>query len=108
MSKVVHKNKKQEALTVSTQILSEVLDCTNCNGVAFQINGIAATAGSAKLQHSLDGSNYADITGATVTLGASAAFIINVPSLYAGFVRASVTLSAGPGNYDYFFLAKEN
>ena len=107
MSKVVHE-KDSQVLTVSTdQVLTKKIDITNCNGVSFQLNGITGTAGSAKLQQSLDGSNWEDIASATSTLAANEANIINVSGLYTAFVRAVVTLSAGAGTYSYFFLGKE-
>ena len=106
MSKVVHKN-GSIALAVSNDQVVDKVDITNYNGVSFQLNGIAGTAGSAKLQHSLDNSNWEDIASATSTLAASEANIINVAGLYTGHVRALVTLSAGAGTYSYYFLAKE-
>lgn len=106
MSKAIHK-KSAVALTVSVNQVIDNLDITNCNGVSFQINGIAGTAGSAKLQHSLDNQNWVDIPSATTTLSPNAGNIINVAALYTGHVRALVTLSAGAGTYDYYFLGKE-
>ena len=52
MSKVVHKN-GSIALAVSSDQVVDKVDITNYNGVSFQLNGIAGTAGSAKLQHSI-------------------------------------------------------
>lgn len=107
MSKVSHK-KDTVALTVATNQVLATFDITNCNGVAIQLNGIVGTVGSMKVQHSNDNTNWMDITSATLTLTASAANIINIVQLYTGHVRVLVTLSAGAGDYDYFFLGKEN
>jgi hypothetical protein len=107
MSKAVHEKGTQTLTVSSDQVLTQKIDITSCNGVSFQLNGISGTAGSAKLQHSLDGSNWEDITSATSTLAASEANIINVSGLYSAHVRALVTLSGGAGSYSYFFLAKE-
>ena len=106
MSKVVHK-KSTKALTVSSDQVLDVLDVTNCNGVSVQLNGIAATSGSMKLQYSNDSTNWEDIPSATSTLAANEANIINTPNIYTGFVRALVTLAAGAGTYSYFMLGKE-
>lgn len=106
MAKAVHKN-GSVALTVSSNQVVDALDITNCNGASFQLNGIVGSAGSAKLQHSLDNQNWVDIPSATVTLTASAANIINATGLYTGHIRALVTLSAGAGTYNYYFLGKE-
>ena len=106
MSKVVHK-KETVALTVSSNQVVGVLDITNCNGVSVQINGIAGTAGTIKLQRSNDNTNWEDISGATATLGASVPKIIDIGPVYIGHVRALVTLSGGAGTYDVYFLGKE-
>ena len=106
MSKVVHK-KETVALTVSSNQVVGVLDITNCNGVSVQINGIAGTAGTMKLQRSNDNTNWEDISGATATLGASVPKIIDIGPVYFGHVRALVTLSGGAGTYDVYFLGKE-
>ena len=106
MSKAIHK-KGTVALPLTTETLVDYIDCTNCNGVSFQLNGITGTAGTMKLQQSNDGSLWEDITSATSTLAASEANIINVSGLYTGHVRALVTLSGGNGDYSYFILAKE-
>jgi hypothetical protein len=106
MSKVVHK-KGSIALTVSADQVIDNIDATNCNGVSIQLNGIAGTAGSMKLQYSNDNTNWQDIPSATATLAANAANIINFAGLYAAHVRALVTLSGGAGTYNYYILAKE-
>lgn len=106
MSKVVHK-KTSVALTVSSNQVAAVLDITNCNGVSAQLNGIANTAGSMKLQRSNDNANWEDIPNATATLGASVPKIIDVGPIYSGHVRLLVTLSGGAGTYDVYLLGKE-
>lgn len=106
MSKVVHKKDTVDLIVGANQLVA-VLDITNCNGCSIQLNGIAGTAGSMKLQCSNDNTNWIDIASASVTLSASSANIINLAQLYTGHVRALVTLSGGAGSYDYFFLGKE-
>ena len=106
MSKVIHK-KDSKALTVSNDQEVIRLDVTNCNGASVQLNGIAGTAGSMKLQQSNDNTNWEDIASATSTLAANEANIINVAGLYTGHIRALVTLSAGAGTYSVFALGKE-
>lgn len=107
MSKVVHKQ-GEKSLTVFADQVLDYIDVTNCNGVSIQLNGIAGTAGSMKLQQSNDNNNWEDIPSATSTLAANEANIINVSNVYTGHVRALVTLSAGAGAYKYFILAKEH
>ena len=106
MSKVIHK-KDSKALTVSSDQEVIRLDVTNCNGASVQLNGIAGTSGSMKLQQSNDNTNWEDIPSATSTLAANEANIINVSGLYTGHIRALVTLSAGAGTYTAFALGKE-
>lgn len=107
MSRVVHKT-GEIALAVATDQIVAVLDITNCNGVSVQLNGIASTAGSMKIQQSNDNQNWEDIPSATSTLAASEANIINVANLYTGHVRVLVTLSGGAGTYKFFMLCKEH
>lgn len=106
MAKTTHK-KGTVALTVSSNQLVDYIDITSCNGASVQLNGIAGTAGSMKLQHSNDGTNWLDIPSATLTLVASSANIINQSALYTAHVRLLVTLSGGAGSYNYYILGKE-
>ena len=106
MSKVTHKQ-ATVALTIAANQQALTLDVTNCNGASVQLNGLASTAGSMKLQYSNDNTNWEDIPSATSTLAASEANIINVSGLYTGHIRALVTLSGGAGTYSLFALGKE-
>jgi hypothetical protein len=109
MSKATHKN-TTVALTVAANQVLGTLDITNCNGACVQLNSLAATAGSMKLQRSLDNTNWEDIASATKTLTASGVAVantINISAEYSGHIRALVTLSGGAGDYDFFMLGKE-
>lgn len=98
----------KKTLAVATDQELIIIDMTQYNGIAVQLNGLAATSGSMKLQHSNDQKLWEDIPSATSTLTASEANIINASNIYAGFVKVLVTLAAGPGEYAYSFLAKEH
>jgi hypothetical protein len=107
MSKVVHK-KGTKTLTVSTDQVLDTFDITNCNGFSLQVNGITLTAGSIQLQYSNDNTTWANL-GTSVALGAGAvANVINQAGIYTGHIRVLITISAGPGDYNYFLLGKEN
>lgn len=107
MSKSAPKNSKATLTVTADQVLA-IIDMSMYNGIAVQLNGIGSTAGSMKLQHSNDQKLWSDISGATLTLAANVANIINQPNIYAGSVRILVTLSNGAGSYDYAILAKEH
>jgi hypothetical protein len=53
-----------------------------------------ALAGNLKLQGSIDGVTYTDVSGGTTALSALAAFI-NVPNVYYPYVRIAVSPTAG-------------
>lgn len=107
MSKTSHKL-ITKTLAVAVDQVVGTFDATSCNGVSVQINGIAATAGSMKLQRSNDNTNWEDIPSATATLAASVAKIIEVSQFYSAHVRIMVTLSGGAGDYTFFVLGKEH
>ena len=107
MSKVVHVKNTLNLIVATDQEVARI-DVTNCNGVSAQLNGIAGTAGSMKLQQSNDNTNWVDIPSATATLAPTAANIISVPNIYTGHVRLLATLSGGAGEYNAFLLGKEH
>ncbi len=106
MSKVVHK-KHTVTLAIAANQFAGSLDVTNCNGVSVQINGPAANNGQIKLQWSNDNTNWHDIAGATANINPGTSQLVNVPNLYAAHVQALVTVTAGAGEYNLFFLGKE-
>jgi len=106
MSKCTHK-KETVTLSVASNQVVGTLDVTNCNGASVQLNGLAGSAGSMKLQQSNDNTNWADIASATATISGVGPYIINVSALYTGHIRALVTLSGGAGSYTAYFLGKE-
>lgn len=108
MSKTLHKQILAVPLIVAADQVVGTLDITSCNGVSVQVNPPALAAGSIKLQRSNDNTNWEDIPSATATLAATAAKMINVADLYAGHVRIIATISAGPGEYNFFLLGKEH
>lgn len=106
MSKAYHKKVTVTLTNTANQVVG-ALDITNCNGASVQMNTAAGASGSMKLQESNDNTNWADIASATATISGAAANIINVSARYTGHVRLLVTLSAGAGSYDVYFLGKE-
>lgn len=104
MARSEYKNKTY-TLAVTTQSL-DPFDITNYSGCSLSIVGPGAGAGSMKLQHSNDGANWKDIAGATDTLAAGFG-LINFHGLHTGFVKGVITLSAGAGDYQTKYLAKD-
>lgn len=114
MAQTVKKNLTNVALTVATTNI-EAFDVTNQVGVSVTVQSPAGAAGSVKLQMSnINSSNTNDWTDvpttiiATGTLVASGSVTISsIAGVRAAFVRAVVTVSAGAGNYNIYYLAKE-
>lgn len=116
MARSEQKQYLAQALTVSTQTVGQPFDITNYSGIAVTIKTPALAAGSMFLQwcnlaSTVDADwqavNTTAYPNATVTLGASGSYTVNVHGLHVGFIRIRVTLSAGPGNYDFYILAKD-
>ncbi|HAB98235.1 MAG TPA: hypothetical protein DCE71_00215 [Parachlamydiales bacterium] len=98
------------ALTNTSNQEAVRIDLSNCNGVSFQLNSLAATSGSMRVQRSNDGTNWEDVSGATKTLTNAATNVANtleVSPIYSGFARLLVTLAAGGGTYTAIAFGKE-
>ena len=115
MAQTIKKNLFSQALTVTTNNI-EALDVTNHVGVSVTVRSPAGGAGSVKLQmsnigNSATATDWTDVPTticATGTLVASGSVTIStIAGIRAAFVRAVVTVSAGAGNYDIYYVAKE-
>lgn len=114
MAQTVKKNLTGVALTVATTAI-ESFDVTNQVGVSVTVKSPAGAAGTFKLQMSninstldADWTDVPTTIAATGTLVASgSATVSTISGIRAAFVRAVVTVSAGAGNYNIYYLAKE-
>lgn len=109
------KNLYSQALTVSANVI-ESFDITHFSGCAVTVKSPAGAAGSVKLQYSnINSSVAADWTDIPTSIIAASATLVAAGSvtlasfagIHAGFVRAVVTVSAGAGNFDIYYLAKD-
>lgn len=80
-------------------------DITNYSGFCVSAFFPGAT-GTMKLQRSNDGTNWVDIASATATFSGGHA-LIDTATIHAAFVRPVFDISAGAGNYDVRYLAKD-
>lgn len=89
----------------------EVFDITNFSGVSITLVSPAAATGTLKLQYcnfnSTTDADWTDIPTASLAVVASGSVTLNTGSIHAGFIKPVVTLSAGAGNYDVYYLAKD-
>lgn len=114
MAQTVKKNLTNVALTVATTAI-EAFDVTNQVGVSVTVQAPAGAAGSVKLQmsniNSATAADWTDVPTTIVAVGTLVASgsvtISTISGLRAAFVRAVVTVSAGAGNYNVYYLAKE-
>jgi hypothetical protein len=101
---------KTQPLTVSTNQI-ESFDITNFSGVAVTVISPAGAVGTLKVQYSNINSpnlaDWTDIPSATIAVVASGGVTLDISNTHAGFVKAVITLSAGAGNYDIYYLAKD-
>jgi hypothetical protein len=65
-----------------------------------------AIAGSLKLQASNDGTNWADISGASVSISGDASLIYEKASAQYRFVRAALSLTAGAADVEVSLFAR--
>jgi hypothetical protein len=97
-------------LTVSANAI-ESIDITNFSGCAITVISPAGAAGTFKLQYSNinspNAADWTDIPSASLAIVASGGSTLDISNTHAGFVRAVITLSAGAGNYDIYYLSKD-
>ena len=110
MARSERKVLKATPLTVSTNQI-ESLDITNFSGCAITVISPAGAVGTFKLQYcntnSSNLTDWTDIPSASLPIVASGGSTLDISNTHAGFVKAVVTLSAGAGNYDIYYLAKD-
>jgi len=102
------------ALSVATTNI-EAFDITNQVGVSVTVQGPASAAGTFKLQmsniNSATSADWTDVPSTIITTGtlvsSGSATISSIAGIRAAFVRVVVTVSAGAGNYNIYYLAKE-
>lgn len=83
------------ATTVNSGILPTFLTTTNANYGNKIVQGVLSASGNAtfKIQGSLDGINYIDITGATVTISAGTSAYTTISDKWI-YIRPVMTLTA--------------
>lgn len=114
MAQTAKKNLIGVPLTVATTNI-ESFDITNQVGVSVTVQGPASAAGTFKLQMSnVNSSTSADWTDVPTTIIATgtlvssgSATISSIAGIRAAFVRVVITVSAGAGDYNIYYLAKE-
>lgn len=114
MAQTVKKNLKNVALIVAANNI-EAFDVTNQVGVSVTVQSPVGATGTVKLQFSnINSTNDADWTDVPTTIAPTGTLVANgsvtissISGVRAAFVRAVVTLTAGAGNYNIYYLAKE-
>lgn len=110
MARSENKRLKTTPLIVGTNQI-ESLDITNFSGCAITVISPIGAVGNFKLQYSNTNSSnlldWTDIPSATLPVVAGGGSTLDISNTHAGFVKAVVTLSAGAGNYDIYYLAKD-
>lgn len=103
MAKNRYTQEKDLALVVGVHN-GETIDVSSFNGVFVQVTGDAAGAGTLAVQHSNDGQSWTTIGTAAISAGKAD---YNATGVYAQLIRSKVTLSAGPGIYNIYTMAKD-
>ncbi len=110
MARSENKRLKAAPLIVGANQI-ESFDITNFSGCAITIISPVGAAGTFKLQYSNTNSanlaDWTDIPSATLPIVANGGSTLDISNTHAGFVKAVVTLSAGAGSYDIYYLAKD-
>lgn len=82
----------------------QTIDVSAHNGAFIQVSGDAAGTGTLKVQQSNDGISWVDHGTAAIASGKA---VYNAANLYAQLIRSQIVLSAGPGVYNIYTMAKD-
>ena len=81
-------------------------DITNYSGCAVGIRGPANGAGTLKLQASMNNEDWFDVPLASIAI-ANGVAMIQTNLQHCGFIRPHANISAGAGEYQFWYLAKD-